>query len=52
MDINFLGLASVGMKLDTVFATIRASIDTSGKVCMALEEKIAPVIRFQVRRLS
>jgi mitochondrial import receptor subunit TOM40 len=36
------GLASVGFKLETIYATIRGMVDTHGKVATVLEEKIAP----------
>ena len=36
------GLASVGFKLETIYATIRAMVDSHGRVSTVLEEKIAP----------
>jgi mitochondrial import receptor subunit TOM40 len=41
-------VASIGFKLDTVFATIRSSFETSGKIATVLEEKVTPNILFQV----
>ena len=41
-------IASVGFKLDTVFATIRSCLETSGKLVTVLEEKVTPNISFQV----
>lgn len=42
------GVASVGFKLDTVFATIRGMVDTQGKVSSVIEEKLAQGLSFQV----
>ena len=36
------------MKLDTIFATIRAALDTTGKLSCVLEEKIAEGIQLQL----
>jgi mitochondrial import receptor subunit TOM40 len=35
------GLATVGFKLDTLFASIRASIDSHGRVATLVEERVA-----------
>lgn len=35
------GLATVGFKLDTLFASVRGSVDTHGRVATLLEERIA-----------
>ncbi|KAJ3346596.1 translocase of outer mitochondrial membrane [Entophlyctis luteolus] len=42
------GIASVGFKLDTVYATIRGMFDTMGRVSTVLEERMAPGLSFQV----
>ena len=42
------GQASMGFKLDTVFATIRSMIDTGGRVCTCIEQKIAPGLAFSL----
>ncbi|TPX51044.1 hypothetical protein SeMB42_g01426 [Synchytrium endobioticum] len=42
------GLASVGFKMDTVFATVRGMIDTSGKVSTVIEERLAQGLSFQI----
>lgn len=42
------GIASVGFKLDTVFATIRGMLDTHGKVSAIIEERLAQGLSFQV----
>ena len=42
------GIATFGWKLDTVFATIRSSIDTQGRIGTVLEERIAPGIGLQL----
>lgn len=36
------GLASVGFKLETIYATIRGMVNSHGQVSTVLEEKIAP----------
>ncbi|KAJ3257712.1 translocase of outer mitochondrial membrane [Boothiomyces macroporosus] len=41
-------VASIGFKLDTVYATIRAAVETTGKIATVLEEKIAPGLSFQL----
>jgi mitochondrial import receptor subunit TOM40 len=43
------GVASAGFKLDTVYATIRGGVDTTGRVSAAVEERMAPGLSFQVR---
>lgn len=45
---NGLGIATVGFKLDTLFATIRTSIESTGKLNTVLEEKVTPNLAFQV----
>ncbi|KAI9334278.1 eukaryotic porin-domain-containing protein [Obelidium mucronatum] len=42
------GIASVGFKLDTVYATMRGMFDTMGRVSAVLEERMAPGLSFQV----
>jgi mitochondrial import receptor subunit TOM40 len=42
------GIAMLGWKLDTIFATIRSSIDTQGRISTVLEERIAPGISLQL----
>ncbi|KAJ3409909.1 hypothetical protein CcCBS67573_g01147 [Chytriomyces confervae] len=42
------GIASVGFKLDTVYATMRGMLDTMGRVSAVLEERMAPGLSFQV----
>ena len=42
------GLATIGFKLDTIFATMRASLDTQGRVATVLEERIAPGVALQL----
>lgn len=42
-------VASVGFKLDTIFATMRGSVDTMGKVVGVLEERMAQGLTLQVR---
>jgi len=42
------GIANMGFKLDTIYATIRGMIDTHGRVSTVLEEKIAPGLSFQI----
>lgn len=44
----YLGIATVGFKLDTVFATIRAAIESTGRLTTVLEEKVTPNLGFQV----
>lgn len=41
-------IATVGFKLDTVFATIRTAIESTGKLSTVLEEKVTPNMSFQV----
>ncbi|KAI8892533.1 eukaryotic porin-domain-containing protein [Globomyces pollinis-pini] len=41
-------VATVGFKFDTVFATIRSAVETTGRVTTVLEEKISPGISFQL----
>lgn len=43
-----IGIATVGFKLDTLFATIRTAIESSGKLSTVLEEKVTPNLSFQV----
>jgi mitochondrial import receptor subunit TOM40 len=42
------GIAMLGWKLDTLFASIRSSIDTQGRISTVLEERIAPGISLQL----
>ncbi|KAJ3065065.1 translocase of outer mitochondrial membrane [Podochytrium sp. JEL0797] len=42
------GVASVGFKLDTVYATMRGMFDTMGRVSAIMEERMAPGLSFQV----
>ena len=42
------GIATLGWKFDTLFATIRSSIDTHGRISTVLEERIAPGIALQL----
>ena len=42
-------VASIGFKIDTVFATVRAMIDTQGKVSTVIEERLGQGLSFQVR---
>lgn len=42
------GIANIGFKLDTVNATIRAMVDTSGKLSTFIDERIIPGIAFQL----
>ncbi|KAJ3023517.1 translocase of outer mitochondrial membrane [Thoreauomyces humboldtii] len=42
------GLASVGFKLDTINSTIRAMVDTTGRLSAILEERIVGGIAFQL----
>ena len=44
-----LAVATVGFKLDTVFATIRSAFESTGKLTTVLEEKITPNMSFQVK---
>lgn len=44
-------VATVGFKLDTIFATIRGSVDTHGKVNAMMEERMAQGLALQVRHL-
>ena len=46
-----VGIATIGFKLDTLFATIRTAIESSGKLSTVLEEKVTPNISFQVREI-
>ena len=46
--IDFLAVATVGFKLDTVFASIRSAFESTGKLTTVLEEKITPNMSFQV----
>ncbi|KAI8918780.1 eukaryotic porin-domain-containing protein [Entophlyctis helioformis] len=42
------GIATMGFKLDTIFASIRGMIDTHGRVSAVVEEMIAPGIKMQL----
>lgn len=42
------GLASIGFKLETIYATIRSMVDTHGRISTVLEEKIAPGLAFAI----
>ena len=42
------GLASVGFKLETIYANIRGMFDTHGRVSAIVEEKIAPGLSFSI----
>lgn len=42
------GIAFVGFKLDTVYATIRAMVSSHGQVSAVVEEKIAPGLSLQL----
>ncbi|TPX31497.1 hypothetical protein SmJEL517_g05192 [Synchytrium microbalum] len=42
------GIASVGFKMDTVFATVRGMVDTQGKVSTVIEERLAQGLSFQL----
>ncbi|KAJ3417399.1 translocase of outer mitochondrial membrane [Chytridiales sp. JEL 0842] len=42
------GIATAGFKLDTIFATIRGALDTTGRVSAVVEERIAPGLSFQI----
>ncbi|KAJ1539367.1 translocase of outer mitochondrial membrane [Cladochytrium tenue] len=41
-------IASVGFKLDTVYATIRSMIDSMGRVTTVIEERMSPGLSFQI----
>ena len=45
-------VATVGFKLDTLFATMRGSVDSAGKISAVLEERLAQGLSFQVPYLS
>lgn len=49
VNVGGLGIATVGFKLDTVFATIRTALESTGRLATVLEEKITPNLSFQVR---
>lgn len=42
------GIASLGFKLDTLFATIRGALDSQGRLSTLIEERIAPGVAFQI----
>jgi len=41
-------LCTAGFKLDTNYATIRGIVDSKGKICTVLEERLAPGFAFTV----
>ncbi|KXS17980.1 hypothetical protein M427DRAFT_54199 [Gonapodya prolifera JEL478] len=42
------GIATIGFKAETMFAQIKGSIDTQGKVQAVLEERLAPQLAFTI----
>ncbi|KAJ1547924.1 translocase of outer mitochondrial membrane [Nowakowskiella sp. JEL0078] len=42
------GIANVGFKVDTAAATIRGSVDSQGRVCSFIDEKLTPGLSLQL----